>query len=133
MPTSRLGRVGRLGLLAGKLAGNVVTSGAEQWLKGNRPQLKDLVLTPSNITRITDQLATMRGAAMKVGQLLSMDAGDFLPKELADILGKLRDDADAMPKAQLQEVLDNEWGTDWNDDLLTFFCSRCCGIHRTSA
>ncbi len=120
VPTSRLGRVGRLGVLAGKLAGNVVTSGAEQWLKGNRPQLKDLVLTPSNITRITDQLATMRGAAMKVGQLLSMDAGDFLPKELADILGKLRDDADAMPKAQLQEVLDSEWGNDWNDDLLYF-------------
>ncbi|KTF08094.1 hypothetical protein MGSAQ_000406, partial [marine sediment metagenome] len=30
----------------------------------------------------------MRGAAMKLGQLISMDAGDFLPEELAVILGR---------------------------------------------
>jgi len=35
----------------------------------------------------------MRGAAMKVGQLLSMEAGDFLPPELTRILGVLREQA----------------------------------------
>ena len=30
VPSSRIGRVGRLGALAGKIAGNVVTNGASQ-------------------------------------------------------------------------------------------------------
>ena len=49
-----------------------------------------MLLTPANARRVTDQLATMRGAAMKVGQMLSMDTGDFLPRELSDILARLR-------------------------------------------
>jgi predicted unusual protein kinase regulating ubiquinone biosynthesis (AarF/ABC1/UbiB family) len=55
----------------------------------------------------------MRGAAMKIGQLLSMDAGDVLPAELAEIMGRLRADAEPMPKAQVQAVLDRQWGKDW--------------------
>lgn len=120
IPTGRLARVGRLGALAGRIATNVVTQGAGQWMKGERPQLSSLLLTPGNITRIADQLATMRGAAMKVGQLISMDGGDFLPPELAEILARLREDAEPMPKAQLIEVLDNNWGKGWQDRLLYF-------------
>lgn len=46
VPSSRIGRVGRLGALAGKIAGNVVTNGASQWIKGERPALSALLLTP---------------------------------------------------------------------------------------
>lgn len=81
IPSSRLSRIGRLGSLAGKIAGNVVTQGAGQLLKGEKPVLSSLLLTPKNIANIADQLASMRGAAMKLGQLISMDAGDFLPEE----------------------------------------------------
>ena len=105
IPSSRLSRIGRLGSLAGKIAGNVVTQGAGQLLKGEKPVLSSLLLTPKNIANIADQLASMRGAAMKLGQLISMDAGDFLPEELAVILGRLREDADPMPKSQLIETL----------------------------
>lgn len=120
IPSSRFSRVSRLGALAGKIAGNVVTQGASQLLKGEKPVLSSLLLTPRNISNIADQLASMRGAAMKLGQLISMDAGDFLPPELAAILGRLREDADPMPKAQLVEVLDNAWGAKWQADLLYF-------------
>jgi predicted unusual protein kinase regulating ubiquinone biosynthesis (AarF/ABC1/UbiB family) len=57
---------------------------------------------------------------MKLGQLISMDAGDFLPEELAVILGRLRDDADPMPKDQLIVTLNQSWGEKWQDDLLYF-------------
>ena len=57
---------------------------------------------------------------MKLGQLISMDAGDFLPEELAVILGRLRDDADPMPKDQLIATLNQSWGEKWQDDLLYF-------------
>lgn len=98
----------------------MLAAGAGRLLKGERPKVKDLLLTPGNIQRITDQLATLRGAAMKIGQLLSMEGGEFLPKPLTDILARLRDDADPMPKSQLQQVLDEEWGAGWNDKLLYF-------------
>jgi predicted unusual protein kinase regulating ubiquinone biosynthesis (AarF/ABC1/UbiB family) len=35
----------------------------------------------------------MRGAAMKLGQLLSLEAADFLPPEAAEVLASLRDAA----------------------------------------
>ncbi|WP_370135564.1 ABC1 kinase family protein [Alteromonas sp.] len=120
VPSSRLSRIGRLGSLAGRIAGNVVSQGAGQLLKGEKPALSSLLLTPKNISNIADQLASMRGAAMKLGQLISMDAGDFLPEELAVILGRLRNDADPMPKDQLIATLNQSWGEKWQDDLLYF-------------
>ncbi|GGW91421.1 ubiquinol-cytochrome c reductase [Alteromonas halophila] len=106
--------------MAGRIAGSMLTNGASEWFKGKRPGLSDLLLTPANITRITDQLATMRGAAMKVGQIISMDSGEFLPKELGQILARLREDAEPMPEAQLIEVLEASWGKQWRDRLLYF-------------
>jgi len=120
VPTSRVGRFSKIGSLAARVTGSVLTGGAKTLLRGERPKLTDLVLTPSNIERIADQLASMRGAAMKIGQLISIDDGEFLPPELANILARLRDDADPMPKAQLQQVLDDAWGEGWHDKLLYF-------------
>ncbi len=50
---------------------------------------------------------------MKLGQMISMDAGDLLPPELQTILSRLRDQAYRMPPAQLDKVLRAEWGADW--------------------
>ena len=118
VPSGRLSRVFGLGTLATRIAGNVVSQGATQFLKGQRPALTDLLLTPTNIGRVTDKLATMRGAAMKLGQLISMDGGDFLPQELTDILARLRDDAEPMPKTQLIKVLNDSWGENWKNECL---------------
>lgn len=120
VPTSRVSRFSKMGSLAARVTGSVLAEGAITLLKGERPKLSNLVLTPANITRIADQLASMRGAAMKIGQLISIDDGEFLPPELAEILGRLRDDADPMPKEQLQQVLDDAWGKGWKDKLLYF-------------
>lgn len=70
-------------------------------------------MTPSNARKLTKQLSNMRGAAMKIGQMISMDSSDFLPREFADILARLRADAQHMPGRQLQQVLSAEWGADW--------------------
>ena len=75
--------------------------------------MSDLLLTPANATRVAEQLAHLRGAAMKLGQMISMDAGDMLPAELTAILARLRDDAHHMPPRQLDEVLTREWGRNW--------------------
>ena len=105
VPSSRLSRLMRMGQMATGVAGNMLLAGARELAQGKRPKLSDLLLTPANAVKITQQLAQMRGAAMKVGQLISMDAGDLLPPEMAAILARLRSDAHAMPQRQVQAVL----------------------------
>lgn len=113
VPSGRLRRMVALGGLATGIGGRVLAEGALRLAQGERPRLPDLLLTPGNARRVTDQLAQLRGAAMKVGQLLSMDAGEMLPAELAAILARLRAHADPMPPAQLRRVLDGAWGPGW--------------------
>ncbi|TAH11208.1 MAG: AarF/ABC1/UbiB kinase family protein [Curvibacter sp.] len=120
VPSTRLGRLVRLGTMATGVAGNMLMAGAQQLAQGKRPKLSDLLLTPANALKVTQQLSQMRGAAMKVGQLISMDAGDLLPPEMADILARLRSDAHAMPQRQVQAVLSANWGAKWQQRFESF-------------
>ncbi|KQT64023.1 MULTISPECIES: ABC1 kinase family protein [unclassified Aureimonas] len=120
VPSRRLSRLARLGGMATGLAGGMLLDGARQLARGERPRLEDLLLTPGNVLRVTEQLSHLRGAAMKMGQLLSMEAGDILPPELSAIMARLRADAEPMPVRQLQSVLDREWGPGWLDRFERF-------------
>lgn len=120
VPSSRLSRLAKLGGLASSVAGNMAAKAARQLSQGQRPRLGDLLLTPGNAMRVADKLAQMRGAAMKVGQLISMDAGDMLPPELAQILARLRADGHHMPAPQLKRVLNTAWGPGWQDRFQSF-------------
>lgn len=120
VPSARLSRLASFGQLAGGIAGGVLAEGARRLAAGERPQLSQLLLTPANATRVTEQLSRLRGAAMKLGQMISMDAGDLLPAELIAILAKLRDSAHFMPPAQLNRVLVAELGPDWRRRFARF-------------
>ncbi len=123
VPRGRLSRFAAFGKIAGGVAGNVAAEGARRLARGDRPQLSDLILTPANATRVADQLAHLRGAAMKLGQMISMDAGDMLPAELSAILSRLRDRAQHMPPDQLQKVLTRHWGANWRRRFARFGAS----------
>ncbi|MEM9716999.1 MAG: AarF/ABC1/UbiB kinase family protein [Pseudomonadota bacterium] len=113
VPQSRLARSAALGGTTTRILGNLAVGGLGELARGRRPEFRDLLLTPNNVQRLTDQLARMRGAAMKLGQLISMDGGDVLPPELVDILARLRAEADFMPAKQLKSVLNSGWGEGW--------------------
>lgn len=113
VPSGRLSRLGAFGRLAAGVGGGVVAEGARRLAAGERPRMGDMLLTPANAMRVADQLAHLRGAAMKLGQMISMDAGDMLPPELSAILARLRNQAHHMPPQQLDKVLTAEWGRDW--------------------
>ena len=113
VPSGRGSRLARLGWMATGIVGGMLAEGARQLAQGNRPKIGDLLITPANVRRVADQLAKLRGAAMKVGQLVSMESGDLLPPALADLLARLRSDARAMPKAQVVSVLEANWGKGW--------------------
>src|SRR5256714_1096999 len=63
--------------------------------------------------RMVDTLGTMKGAAMKIGQLASFIDTEFLPPEYRELyqekLGTLRTSAPPMPWKKVSAVLDEEW------------------------
>ena len=120
MPSRRLSRLGQFGRLAGGLAGGMLAEGARRLAEGERPAMRDMMLTPGNLLRVADRLSHLRGAAMKLGQMISLDAGDALPPELSELLARLRADADPMPPLQLQRVLAAEWGREWRNRFKSF-------------
>ena len=120
VPSGRFSRLARFGGMAGGIAGGMLLDGAKQLAQGKRPSVSDLLLTPANALKVTTQLSQLRGAAMKVGQLMSMDAGDMMPPEMAEILGRLRADAQHMPQSQLKAALNAHWGTGWQKKFAEF-------------
>ncbi|URD59782.1 AarF/ABC1/UbiB kinase family protein [Sphingomonas sp. KRR8] len=120
VPRGRLARFGQFGRLAGGVAGGMIAEGARRLADGQRPSVQDMLLTPANARRLADRLAHLRGAAMKLGQMISLDAGEFLPDELGAILARLRDQGYRMPPQQLQQVLNREWGTPWRPQFRQF-------------
>ena len=120
VPAGRVARFGTFGRLVGGVAGGMVAEGARRLASGEGITARDLILTPGNVQRLTDRLSHLRGAAMKMGQMISLDAGDFLPDELSRILATLRDQANFMPTRQLDQVLRNEWGPDWRKQFRWF-------------
>lgn len=120
VPSGRWSRLARLGVMATSVAGGMLAEGARQLARGERPKIDEMLLTPANVRRVAEELSRLRGAAMKVGQLLSMDGGDLIPPALTEILSRLRSDAVSMPMSQLVTVLDKEWGSDWSNSFERF-------------
>lgn len=120
VPSARLSRLASFGQLAGGIAGGMIAEGVRRLADGQRPRISDLLLTPGNALRVTEQLSRLRGAAMKLGQMISMDAGDVLPGELTAILARLRESAHFMPPAQLNRVLVEAWGAGWRSRFVQF-------------
>ena len=62
---------------------------------------------------MVDSLGRLKGALMKAGQLLSIDASDLLPPEAMAILATLQGGAEAVDFETLRGVLVEELGQDW--------------------
>ena len=120
VPRSRFERLAHLGGLAGRVAGGMLAEGVRQVSRGKLPRTTDLMLTPANARRVAEKLSELRGAAMKVGQLLSMDTGEILPTELASMLSVLRADARPMPMSEVVTVMQESFGHGWEHRFKRF-------------
>ncbi len=114
VPQGRAARLLHLTRAVGELAAGAAVEGVARLARGESAALSELMLTPGNARRLAQRLSTMRGAVMKVGQLMSMDGQGVLPREFAELLGSLRDRAHVMPSTQLADVLEREYGSGWS-------------------
>ena len=114
VPQGRTRRLVHLGLAVSEMAAGAALEGASRLARGEALTPGTLLLTPGNARRLAERLSTLRGAAMKLGQLMSMDGQGVLPPAFADLLAGLRERAHIMPATQLVEVLEAEYGEGWD-------------------
>ena len=120
VPTTRLGRLARLSFTAGEIAVGGMAEGVRRLRGVSADDAYSVFLTATNAQKLARQLAGMRGAAMKIGQMLSMESADILPPEFANALAILRDSANTMPLTQIRRIMSREYGEGWEDKFIDF-------------
>lgn len=106
--TSPLGRLLRLGGLATRVGTSLATEQALSfWFSDPIAQARRSEKLVLNALRVTAALGELKGAAMKVGQMLSVHEG-FLPPEVCEVLRGLQRSAPPVPFEQLRAVIDAE-------------------------
>ncbi|XP_031366778.1 atypical kinase COQ8B, mitochondrial isoform X2 [Apis dorsata] len=124
VPATRLQRMMSFGTLGiGLGVGTVAeytrrTFGLKKQSLGNT--FDTLFLTKANAERIVSTLCKVRGAALKIGQILSIQDETIISPELQKVFERVRQSADFMPTWQVEKVLSTELGHDWRTKLSTF-------------
>jgi predicted unusual protein kinase regulating ubiquinone biosynthesis (AarF/ABC1/UbiB family) len=115
-------RLVRFGFLAGELAAGGLYEGARRALgaSAGAAGAASALLAPAQAQRLARRLSQMRGAAMKLGQLLSLESEDILPPEFSEALAVLRSQADRMPDTQLRRALGQAYGRGWQARFAEF-------------
>src|SRR5215216_2639407 len=115
LPKGRLARTARVGgLVTGQGLRWAGMRTANRIRTPERAAAAQKERTAALVQQLVDQLGQMRGAAMKVGQMISMVEFDGLPEderdELQRRLAALRDDVPAIRFAELEKLMRGEFG-----------------------
>ncbi|XP_058051624.1 atypical kinase COQ8B, mitochondrial [Ahaetulla prasina] len=119
VPVTRVGRLAAVGGLAVGLGFGALVEAVRNSLRGDRSTTESSV-SEANAERIVHTLCKMRGAALKIGQMLSIQDNYFLSPQLQQVFERVRQSADFMPPSQMMGVLSEELGTDWRERVASF-------------
>ncbi|EKM52440.1 uncharacterized protein PHACADRAFT_126247 [Phanerochaete carnosa HHB-10118-sp] len=119
VPSSRIGRLFHYGGLAASL-GYGAASELIRRSTGNSDQHTSLMMTEGNVKRLVSKLTQMRGAALKLGQFMSIQDSHVLPPEIEDVFRRVQDSAHYMPDWQMEEVMKSSLGPSWMDHFASF-------------
>ncbi|KAK4700294.1 hypothetical protein P7C70_g5958, partial [Phenoliferia sp. Uapishka_3] len=108
-------------------------------------------MSEANIRRLVDKLSRMRGAALKLGQFMSIQGGwvtafgiclmlselpdsRLLPAQVDDIMLQLQNSANYMPQWQTERVLETTLGREWRAhfddfDMVPFAAASIGQVH----
>ncbi|CAH8502368.1 unnamed protein product [Schistosoma bovis] len=141
VPSSRIGRVAGFGNLALSLGVGAATEWAKQKVgypvSGDSAPPPNVFLAEANLEKIVDTLCRMRGAALKLGQMLSIQDESFVSPQVQKIFERVRQAADFMPAKQMRKVLTSELGENWTEHVSDFeekpFAAASIGqVHRAT-
>ncbi|KAJ1543867.1 hypothetical protein HK405_009012, partial [Cladochytrium tenue] len=140
VPASRVGRLFEYGGLAVGVGMGVVGEAMRRAtgfgsVGDGTAAAPSLVFSERNVERIVRRLSRMRGAALKLGQMLSIQDNAAVPPELRQILERVQNSANYMPPAQLEAVMASELGPGWRSRFAEFddvpFAAASIGqVHR---
>lgn len=124
VPATRISRLANFGGLAVGLGIGAIAEVAKQSFGGKRSEVGALLDSPllseANAERIVNTLCKVRGAALKIGQMLSIQDNSFINPQLQKIFERVRQSADFMPAWQMHKVLEEELGSGWREKLSSF-------------
>ncbi|KAK4060040.1 uncharacterized protein Triagg1_10889 [Trichoderma aggressivum f. europaeum] len=113
VPATRFSRILNYGGLAAGLLGGAVTESVSRAFGGGGGG--SVLLSGGNMERLVTKLSQMRGAALKLGQMMSFQDSKTMPAPLQEVLQRVQDRADYMPAWQRDRVLTSNLGSDWRD------------------
>lgn len=111
IPQSTVARATRLFISGAKIAAREVTGRISSKISGDaNPAQQNLATKIKQTQDLVDALSQLKGAAMKAGQLLSLEFSDLLPPEVVQILRTLHDSSTSMDISQVRYILTRELG-----------------------
>uniref|UniRef100_A0A9J2Q7Z0 ABC1 atypical kinase-like domain-containing protein n=1 Tax=Ascaris lumbricoides TaxID=6252 RepID=A0A9J2Q7Z0_ASCLU len=130
VPSSRVARLARFGQLGLGLAAGAaaeITRRAFTFNKVDKSGTADRIIgsgnpfmTPANAEKIVATLCRVRGAALKLGQMLSIQDSETVSPALLEIFERVRHSADFMPVRQVHRQLERDLGENWRDNFIEF-------------
>ncbi|OOF91141.1 hypothetical protein ASPCADRAFT_211431 [Aspergillus carbonarius ITEM 5010] len=120
VPSSRLGRLWQYGGLATSMAFGAVGESLRRVTGSQTESTGSLMFSAGNMERLVAKLSKMRGAALKLGQMLSIQDTKMLPDSIHQVLQRVQDRADYMPASQRDKVLTDNLGPNWRDLFSSF-------------
>ena len=99
-----------LGVAAGVVGHELKHQVVSRFSAGDKLGLAELKTRIEQAKVIAEGFGRLKGAFMKAGQMLSIDASDLLPPEAVEILSKLQGQAEPIDFATMRAVLERELG-----------------------
>jgi len=137
VPSTRIARMVNYGSLAASLSlGALNVSVRKQLGLDSGKMIGDsAMLSEANLEKIVETLCKVRGAALKFGQMMSIQDNSFIPEDVQKIFDRVRANADFMPQWQIDNMLATEFGTEWRAGFKEFemrpFAAASIGqVHR---
>src|SRR5215217_4425187 len=114
IPTGRVQRTAKVGSVIGTSGAKYAGTRARNLVRSKEEAAQALDRSHMEAAeRMVDALGSMKGAAMKIGQLASFIDTEFLPPEYRELyqekLANLRSSAPPMPWKTVKDVLEEEW------------------------
>ncbi|KAK0752085.1 ABC1 family-domain-containing protein, partial [Schizothecium vesticola] len=115
VPSSRIGRLWNYGGLAAGMFAGAIGEGLSRAVGGGSSTDGSVMLSAANLERLVAKLSRMRGAALKLGQMMSFQDAKMLPAPIQEVLQRVQDRADYMPAWQRDRVLTANLGPEWRE------------------